>query len=101
MTEKLNGEIAEIQKQTELYCGKNYQRLLWCEELGELVQAISKYYRNISLSTYNNLIEEMADVTIILEEIKASVGISDIKIEEVISEKIKRTKERLKRAQAI
>lgn len=98
MTEKMKMDVSEIQKETELSCGKNYQHLLWCEELGELIQAISKYYRNTTLSSYNHLVEELADVSIILEEIKASVGISDINVNNIVAEKIERTKDRLKHA---
>jgi NTP pyrophosphatase (non-canonical NTP hydrolase) len=40
------------------------------EEIGELMQAINKYNRNPSLITHSNVSEEIADVEIMLEQLK-------------------------------
>lgn len=78
------------------------------EECGELIQAVSKYRRAIAgvgqpVAEYkktivlDNLIEEIADVEIMLEQVKYLLQIPEDEIEAVKIFKINRTKERMGR----
>lgn len=48
------------------------------EELAELIHAVQKYKRKRTLRTTNNVIEEIADVEIMIQELKMMLGIYDI-----------------------
>lgn len=72
--------------------GEEKQIIVAIEELSELQKALCKYLRNGEL-TYN-LLEEMADVKIIIEELKIIFDIDDSQIESEINKKLERTKER-------
>ena len=63
------------------------------EELSELQKEICKSLRD--KTNIDNIIEEMADVTIMLEQLKMYFKISDSDLESVINFKLKRTEERL------
>lgn len=74
------------------------------EELAELIQAISKHIRffgNTRLSKSapceerNRIIEEMADVTIMLIQIKELLDISDDDIKKEMTRKVHRQEERM------
>ena len=66
------------------------------EECAELIQAISKVRRYGFGGQYkDNLIEEIADVSIVIREIMMIFGLSDGDINEVIDSKIQRIKKRL------
>ncbi len=69
------------------------------EELSELQKELCKYLRavqNFRLSsfTFNNITEEIADVYIMLEQMKLYFDISQDKIDNMIKQKLDRTKER-------
>lgn len=63
------------------------------EECAELIQAINKYKRNTA-NSYVNLAEEIADVEIMLQQIKYLVGFNPEYLEHVKNRKIDRTIER-------
>lgn len=63
------------------------------EELSELQKELCKHLRGKTV--IENIIEEMADVYIMLSQMQMLFKIDNIEIEELIKEKIKRTKERL------
>ena len=74
------------------------------EELSELIQSLSKLSRyrehDDTLRTtrsimFNNLLEELADVYLMLEQIKYIYFIEDKDIEEMITKKIERTLNKL------
>ena len=74
------------------------------EELSELIQAICKLkrltnqdktLRKEEKQIYGELKEELADVYLLLEQIKIINDISDYEIERRISEKIRRTFEKV------
>jgi NTP pyrophosphatase (non-canonical NTP hydrolase) len=82
------------------------------EECGELIQAVNKYYRyneglitrdDILTSTNDvnmliqNIVEEVADVEIMLEQIKHLLHINPAAIEEIKVNKVNRQLERIKR----
>lgn len=78
--------------------------LITIEELSELIQALTKLQRyrtqDITLTAtrsmvYNNITEELSDVYLVLEQIKTLYLIADTEIDEIISEKILRTLNKL------
>lgn len=71
---------ADIELQTEVVneYGANIQSTICMEECAELIQAISKMKRG--KDNRDNLIEEMADVYIILEQLKFIYNITDNEI---------------------
>lgn len=69
------------------------------EELSELQKELCKFLRaiqNLKAHTFSqiNIVEEMADVYIMLEQIKIYFDIPKEKIDNIIQQKIDRTKER-------
>lgn len=92
--------------------GRKAQRRQAVEELSELIQAICKYERinytfgeceddpkkaEETITAYKNLLGEIADVIVMIEQLKIMVGERDrTKIENIIDEKINRQLERIK-----
>lgn len=74
------------------YYGTENQALKACEECGELVRAISRAY---STGMRDNLIEEIADVEVVVEQQMLIHGISRSDIEHVKEEKIERLRRRI------
>jgi NTP pyrophosphatase (non-canonical NTP hydrolase) len=77
--------------------------LIACEEMGELMQAISKMERVTDTGSKKELrrlkdhiIEEMVDVSIVLDELKVYYNIGDDEIKKMKAEKIARLKKRAK-----
>ena len=70
--------------------------LIAAEEAAELIQAISKVRRYGYIGEHkDNLIEEIADVSIILQELKMMFDITDAEIDKMIDFKINRINKRL------
>ena len=69
------------------------QIIIAIEELSELQKELCKSLRNNY--NYGNIVEEIADVEIMLEQMKICFEISEEEIEEMKEIKTKRTKERL------
>lgn len=68
------------------------------EELAELIQAINKCIRYPNREDcHNNLIEEIADVEIMLYQLKVMFNISDDEVFASKVEKAKREQERLEK----
>lgn len=95
-----------IKKISEIanYYGYDSQTRQAIEELAELIQAISKHVRffgNTRLSKSapceerNRIIEEMADVTIMLIQLKELLGITDDNIKKEMERKVHRQEERM------
>ena len=68
--------------------GVEAQLFMLFEEIGELQQAISKHHREGSLDTKNRIIEEVADVEIMLEQLRLVAHIPIGEVEAVKAEKI-------------
>ena len=70
--------------------GLEYQLSIIVEEPAELIQAVSKVRRNgiDNINNRYNLIEELGDVSIIIEEIKRLYNISDEDINKAINVKL-------------
>ena len=92
-------EIPEQRKVISTY-GPKAQTVIHCEECAELIQAISKMHR-IRLAeaddkdAYYNLVEEMADVLIIIAQLKEIYGISDSEIQKLVDFKCARQEARI------
>ena len=85
--------------------GLSNQMQLLIEEMAELTQAICKMKRlynrtelpkKIIIATWDNLVEEMADVQVMLDQFTISNPIWDRKIEQIKLQKAKRQLERIK-----
>ena len=71
------------------YYGKDHQKIKAIEELSELIKAICK-------DDKENIKEEIADVYIMLSQLRIIYRLDDQIIEKIEDEKIKRTIERMK-----
>jgi NTP pyrophosphatase (non-canonical NTP hydrolase) len=77
------------------------QLLIACEEMGELIQAISKMERAAFSKAdkgklKNHIVEEIADVLIILDELLLYYGIDVEEVDKAKNMKIARLKKRAK-----
>ena len=82
------------------FYGYDTQSRQLIEEMAELRQAINKAWRmgndfDNLLVQKRNIKEEIADVTIMLEQIKYLLSISDTDIEQIIEQKLNRQLERI------
>lgn len=75
--------------------GKQAQIGQFHEEVGELMQAINKYNRKPSITMLSNIAEEIADVEIMLEQLKIIFCIDQCNVMEIKQAKVQRLKERL------
>ena len=95
-----------IKKIADTY-GYDAQSRQLIEEMAELTVAVNKFYRNIgkpnaktkvSLKAQyfiTSIIEEIADVIIMLEQMKYLLQISNEEIDEIIEQKLNRQLERI------
>ena len=82
------------------FYGKDAQVAIHMEECAELIQAISKIHRvgcgpDVPPDAYENLVEEMADVLIILEQLQEIYDIPNQELQWMIDYKCKRQEERM------
>jgi len=75
--------------------GKELQSQIAMEECAELIQAISKIVRKPCTKTRDNLIEEMADVILMMEQLLRMYDIKKDEVEELMYKKLDRLKGRL------
>lgn len=98
--------VSEQNKETAKYYGYEAQSNQLTEECAELIQAVSKYRRAVAglgqpvtedkkAVALENLIEEIADVEIMLEQVKYLLRIPEEELEAVKLYKVKRTRERI------
>lgn len=110
MSETKGNYLTELeQKQLQIInhygIDKQYDQLI--EECSELIQAICKYKRDDLLQSDNNIvttaniIEEMADIENLIEQIKLKdkfIGVGVVKVKEhKVNRELERIKNRLKR----
>ncbi|HBJ2612633.1 TPA: hypothetical protein LA742_001059 [Clostridium botulinum] len=88
-------QIENCIKIVDSYNNEELQSFVAIEELAELQQAISKYQREPTIFNIDRIAEEMADVYIILEELKHLFSIYEEGIEKQIDYKIKRELKRI------
>lgn len=81
-------------KAIDLY-GEKAQKLMAIEEMSELTKEICKDFRG--KLDREHLIEEMADVTITIDQMMLMYKISRFEIEQMRERKIERLKERLEK----
>lgn len=102
--------IPELNKETAKHYGYEAQSNQLVEECAELIQAVSKYRRATTGAgqptagykktvALENLIEEIADVEIMLEQIKYLLQIPEDRLEAVKLFKVNRTRERIRQAE--
>lgn len=88
----------DILKKVIQHYGYDYMMVVAMEEASELVQAISKIYRyGVTLEAVNHLNEEIADVLIVIEELKKMGFAYEPSIKEWIDSKQKRSMERIRK----
>lgn len=73
--------------------GEEMQLMVAVEELAELQKEVIKHLRGIGIKP--NMIEEIADVEIMLEQMKMMLEIKETEVEKVKEYKINRLMERL------
>ena len=74
------------------YYGYESQMDMLCEECGEFVQARNKLRRNVD-GAYQNCLEEIADIAIMVEQMKLICGAD--RIEQIMNEKLDRQIKRI------
>lgn len=84
----------EVLMEAIQHYGSDHQLNVAIEEMAELTKEICK--RKRMANNRNEIIEEMADVLIMLEQLKLIFNISSIELEEQINFKIDRLQERMK-----
>ncbi|EQB3100459.1 nucleoside triphosphate pyrophosphohydrolase family protein [Clostridium botulinum] len=89
-------QIENCIKIVDSYNNEELQSFVAIEELAELQQAISKYQREPTIFNIDNIAEEMADVYIVLEELKCLFSIYNDEIEKQIDYKLDRELKRIK-----
>lgn len=75
------------------YYGYESQMDMLCEECGEFIQARNKLRRNVD-GAYQNCLEEIADIAIMVEQMKLICGAD--RIEQIMNEKLDRQIQRIK-----
>ena len=75
------------------YYGYESQMDMLCEECGEFVQARNKLRRNVD-GAYQNCLEEIADIAIMIEQMKLICGAD--RIEQIMNDKLDRQIQRIK-----
>lgn len=71
--------------------GRDAQLRLAQEECAELIQAINKYYRNGGdWLSRQGLLDEIADVTIMITQMRLLLGLADADLDEAIERKLNR-----------
>ena len=93
-------ELNEKQAKLANHLGKSAVAVVTMEECGELIQALSKLWRNDNIANFTqkteselfmDLVEEVADVSACIENIKILYGISDDTIYEQRAKKLARS----------
>ena len=76
------------------YYGNKAQCVVAIEEMSELTKILCKYQRDKQIS-FNDLVEEVTDVLIMIEQIKIMFGIRHSYIQSIIDNKIERQLKRM------
>lgn len=92
----MNREQLKVLDNSLMQNGVNQQLMVCMEEPAELIQAISKVERYPDeVDRIENVVEEIADVLICIEYLKMIYNINQSEVDEMISQKINRIKERM------
>ena len=71
------------------------------EELAELIVAISKYKRNENKFTISNVIEEIADVNIMIKQVMMLLDIKEFEVKSEEIYKLNRLKKRMLKVEPV
>lgn len=82
--------MSDNEKRVADYYGLDAQINQSMEEMAELIQALNKYRRSNGTQPLGNVIEEIADVEIMLEQLKYLLDIEPVLIDEVKDYKVNR-----------
>ena len=85
----------EVLKYIVEHYGEHNQFSQAQEECAELIVAVSKYNRDPSIFTRNSIVEEIADVEIMIRQLKMILNISPVEIASMINKKLTRQVERI------
>lgn len=96
MEYRIDNEV--LQKAIDTY-GINAQKVMLFEEMSELQKEVCKTMRGADNRA--ELVDEIADVYIMLEQIKLMEGICDGTVQHFINKKIERLKERISKEEAV
>lgn len=88
-------EVIDTYKKAIKTYGEKAQKLMAIEEMSELTKEICKDFRG--KLNREHLIEEVADVTIVIYQLLMMYKISDKEIQQMCERKMERLKERLER----
>lgn len=90
-------ELEYLFKKSEIIYGSTLQKVTCIEEMAELTKVLTKTIRNGSVTSTDieNLIEEIADVNLMLEQIRFLFNIKKEEIDKCIEEKLQRLKNRI------
>ena len=91
-------EFEDDLKQIANLLGYVEQSMQLIEEMAELTQSINKFRRYKTEDTKNNLIEEIADVSIVLYQLAYLLKIDKKEFNDIIDYKIQRTKKRIEKS---
>lgn len=84
-----------LEKAIKFY-GKDKQMIVAIEELSELQKEICKWQRGIG--NYDHVVEEVADVIVMIEYLKLIFEINDKELEKAIDYKLKRLDDNINKA---
>lgn len=87
--------VAKLFTEVIVINGKQMQTDVAMEEMGELIQALVKYRRNKSRENLNHIIEEIADVQIMLDQLKLMYDFGN-EVPKVQAAKLERLKDNIK-----
>lgn len=88
-----------LEKAVEKYGEKQLDQAQ--EELAELIVAISKYKRNENKFTISNVIEEIADVNIMIKQVMMLLDIKEFEVKSEELYKLNRLKKRILKDETI
>lgn len=87
----------DISKEELIQVIKNYgihsQTIMLFEEMSELQKEVCKLYRK--RGTIDHVIEELADVVIMLEQLQLMLNLEENKLQEIVDYKMDRLKKRM------
>ena len=94
-------EYYENLKFITLQYGETSQLCMAMEECGELITSLNKYMRKFQVNDkekqecYDNVLEEVSDVYVMLDQIKSIVGLHENDIREIMRAKAERQVKRI------
>lgn len=98
--------ISEMNRENAKYYGYEAQSNQLVEECAELIQAVNKYRRAVArlgepvvedkkAVALDNLVEEIADVEIMIEQVKYLLQIPEEDVQDIKLYKVNRTRDRI------